>query len=327
MRLQLLKSCLVSMLAVAAACGGVTGDDVAPVPSLGESTAPVLYPPPAPASGNIVDSTAYMGRVNLPGSIQTQFTMTPQYFSFSFVVPAGASSTMKLEVTHLGSSMYLDTGLFLYGPRQANGSYGTTLVAVDDDSGYGQLSRISAVNVVAGGEYLVVVSSGSGAGKQFRLQTSCLSGGCVTQSAPTNYTLQLNEQPLPPNLAEIQEDLYWGCEGACYGWLKTYDFPFPFTGQPTLAMATRAVEQMPFFSQYGYYATGTFPYANLEPQLLPIFSTLNVPQALLSTYWNGVEAVQVASYASPLVGSDFKLFVILFPESRRVVTIEQEHFW
>ena len=47
---------------------------------------------------------------------------------------------MKLEVTHLGSSMYLDTGLFLYGPRQANGSCGTTLLAEDDDSGYGQLS-------------------------------------------------------------------------------------------------------------------------------------------------------------------------------------------
>ncbi|MFP2932354.1 hypothetical protein ACLESO_45810 [Pyxidicoccus sp. 3LG] len=329
MRLQLLKSCLVSMLALATtACGGGSEGDVSRTPEVGESSRRVLYPPPAPASGNIVDSTAYLGRVNLPGSIQAQYTANPQYFSFSFQTPQGAASTVKLEVTHLGSSMYLDTGLFLYGPRQANGSYGTTLLAVDDESGYGQLSRIASVTLPASGEYLVVVSSGTGTGKQFRLQTDCLAGGCVVPPpAPAGYTLQLSEQALPPNLAEIQEDIYWGCEGACNGWLSTYTFPFPYTGQPTLAMATRAVEQMPFFSQYGYYATGTFPYANLEPQLLPIFSTFNVPLALLSTYWNGVEDVRVASYASPLSGSDFNLFVILFPESRKVVTLEQEHFW
>ncbi|MFP2906302.1 hypothetical protein ACLESD_14805, partial [Pyxidicoccus sp. 3LFB2] len=228
--------------------------------------------------------------------------------------------------THLGSSMYLDTGLFVYGPRRADGSYGTTLLAQDDDSGYGQLSRISSV-ALTGGEYLVVVSSGTGAGKRFRLQADCVSGGCATTPAPAGYALLLDEEPLTPALEETQTDIYWGCEGACNGWLTAYSFPWPHTGLPTLEMATRTVEAMPFFDDSAYSATGTFPYADLEPQLLTIFSTFDVPEQLLATYSNGTEDVRVASYASPLYGSDFKLFVILFPESRKVVTIEQEHFW
>jgi hypothetical protein len=325
MRSQLLKSCLVLMLAVATACGGAPEGDAPQAPAVAETSQAVLHAPPAPASGNILDSTAYMGRVNVPGSVQTQFTTSPQYFSFSFHVTG--PSAVKLEVTHLGSSMYLDTGLFLYGPRQPDGSYGTALLAQDDDSGYGQLSRINSVSLPAGGEYLAVVSSGSGAGKRFRLQVDCMGGACVTAAAPSGYALQLDEEPLTPELEETQTDIYWGCEGACNGWLTTYNFPWPYTGQPTLDMATRTIEAKPFFDDYAYYATGTFPYANLEPQLLPIFSTFDVPQKLLATYSNGTENVQVASYASLLHGSDFNLFVILFPESRKVVTLEQEHFW
>jgi hypothetical protein len=325
MRSPLLKSCLVLLLAVATACGSVPDGEASQAPSVGESSQAVLFPPAAPTSGNILDSTTYMGRVNLPGAVQTQFTTSPQYFSFSF--PVTGPSSVKLEVTHLGSSMYLDTGLFLYGPRQPDGSFGNTLLAVDDDSGYGQLSRITSVSLPAAGEYLAVVSSGSGAGKRFRLQLDCLGGACVTSPAPSGYTLQLSEEALPPHLEETMRDVYWGCEGACNGWLTTYTFPWPYTGNPTLDMATRAIEAMPFFSYYAYYRTGTFPFAELEPRLLPIFSTYDVPQQLLSTYGNGTEAVVVASYASPLQGSDFNLFVILFPESRKVVTIEQEHFW
>ncbi|WP_163997375.1 hypothetical protein [Pyxidicoccus caerfyrddinensis] len=325
MRSPLLKSCLAMLMAVSAACGGVTEPDVSPTSPVGESTQAVLYPPAAPASGNILDSTTYMGRVNVPGSIQAQYTTSPQYFGISFQVRP--SSTVKLEVTHLGSSMYLDTGLFLYGPRQANGSFGTTLLAQDDDSGYGELSRISSVNL-AGGEYLVVVSSGSGVGKQFRLQMDCLAGGCVSAPAPSGYALQLQQESLTPALEEtMNEDVYWGCEGACNGWLTAYHFAWPYTDPPTLAMATRTVEQQAHFQTYGYQATGTFPYADLEPRLLPIFSTYDVPEQMLATYGNGTENVQVASYASPVQGSDFNLFVILFPESRKVLVLEQEHFW
>jgi hypothetical protein len=324
MRAQLLKSCLVLMLAVASACGGLP-EETAPEP-VGDSAQAVLYPPPTPSSGNILDSTAYMGAVSFPGSVQTQFTTSPQYFSFTFQAPAGTGA--KLEVTHLGSSMYLDTGLFVYGPKQANGSYGTAVLAQDDDAGYGQLSKIAGVSLAAGGEYLVVVSSGSGAGKRFRLQLDCISGACPPAQAPSGYSLQLTEEALTPQLQEIQdEDIYWGCEGACNGYLRTYHFPWTYAGEPTLDMATRALDGMGVFYDKAYYPTGTYPYVDLEPQLLPIFSTFDVPQVLLSTYWNGMEDVRFAAYASPVQGSDWNIFVILFPQSRKVVTVEQEHYW
>ncbi len=151
----------------------------------GESAWPVLYAPPAPASGNVLDSTAYMGRVELGGAVQTRFTTQPQHLSFGISVRAGAQ--VKLEVTHLGSSMYLDTSLFVYGPRQANGSYGTTPLAQDDDAGYGQLSKLPSLALAQGGDYLVVVSTGTGAGKQFRLQLDCINGACAPQVDPALY--------------------------------------------------------------------------------------------------------------------------------------------
>ncbi|RKG48453.1 hypothetical protein D7X30_40800 [Corallococcus sp. AB011P] len=144
---------------------------------VGASTQSILYPPPVPASGNIVDSTAYLGPVGLNGAVQTQFTTNPQSLSFSFNVAAGAR--VSLEVTHLGSSMYLDTGLFIYGPKNASGSYGTTVLAQDDDAGYGQLSKVASLTLAQGGEYLAVVSTGTGAGKKFRLALGCLNGACA----------------------------------------------------------------------------------------------------------------------------------------------------
>ncbi|MCX0053695.1 hypothetical protein, partial [Escherichia coli] len=121
---------------------------------VGERTQSILYPPPVPASDNIVDSTPYLGPVGLNDAVQTQFTTNPQYLSFSFNVAAGAR--VSLEVTHLGSSMYLDTGLFIHGPKNASGSYGTTVLAQDDDAGYGQLSKVASLTLAQGGEYLAV---------------------------------------------------------------------------------------------------------------------------------------------------------------------------
>ncbi|RKH78079.1 hypothetical protein D7X99_29415 [Corallococcus sp. AB032C] len=158
-----------------AACGP-SQEQEAPA-QVGSSTQAILYPPPVPTSGNIVDSTAYLGPVGLNGAVQTQFTTNPRYLSFSFNVAAGAR--VSLEVTHLGSSMYLDTGLFIYGPKNANGSYGTAVLAQDDDAGYGQLSKVANLTLAQGGEYLAVVSTGTGAGKKFRLALGCLNGACA----------------------------------------------------------------------------------------------------------------------------------------------------
>ncbi|NBD09822.1 hypothetical protein [Corallococcus silvisoli] len=156
---------------------------------VGTSTRSVLYPPPAPASGNIVDSTAFLGPVGLNDSVQTRFTANPQYLSFNFKVAAGAQ--VRLEVTHLGSSMYLDTGLFIYGPKDASGSYGTTVRAQDDDAGYGELSKVNSLTLAQGGEYLAVVSTGTGAGKQFRLYLGCLNGACAPEDLFTACDLDV----------------------------------------------------------------------------------------------------------------------------------------
>ncbi|MCP3162301.1 hypothetical protein [Myxococcus qinghaiensis] len=167
----------------------------------------VLFPPPPPPSGNILDSTTYLGSVALPGSVQTSFTTALQYYSFAINVAAGSSA--KLEVTHLGSSMGLDTGLFVYGPKNASGSYGTAVRAQDDDAGYGQLSKAASVTFAQGGEYLVVVSSGEGAGKRFRLQLDCLSGDCEPV-APSVYAT-CDSARVGPSVEDCMS--HWDAEG------------------------------------------------------------------------------------------------------------------
>lgn len=165
-------------------CGGpmLDGDGAL---TAAEGAQPLLYAPSVPESGSVLDGTDYMGRVELGGAVQTRFTAQPQYLSFGFSVRPGAQ--VRLEVTHLGSSPHLDTGLFVYGPRRADGSYGGTALAQDDDAGYGQLSKVDALALTQGGDYLVVVTSGGGAGKQFRLQLDCVNGACAPVVDPALY--------------------------------------------------------------------------------------------------------------------------------------------
>ncbi|MBZ4374464.1 hypothetical protein [Corallococcus sp. AS-1-6] len=121
--------------------------------------------------------------------MRTQFTTNPQYLSFSLNVATGEQ--VSLEVTHLGSSMYLDTGLFIYGPKNASGSDGTPVLAQDDDAGYGQLSKVASLTLAHGGEYLAVVSTGTGAGKKFRLALGCINGACAQEDLFTACDLDV----------------------------------------------------------------------------------------------------------------------------------------
>lgn len=179
-----LPPCLLMPALVALGSCGPGQEGAGESPS-GQSAQPVQYAPPVPGSGNILDGTAYMGPVELGGSVQTRFTAQPQYLSFRFQVRAGAE--VKLEVTHLGSNRNLDTGLVVYGPRGADGSYGTAVLAHDDDGGFGQLSRVASLALEQEGEYLAVVSTSAGAGKQFRLQLDCLNGACAPAVDPALY--------------------------------------------------------------------------------------------------------------------------------------------
>ncbi|MFP2924189.1 hypothetical protein ACLESO_03015 [Pyxidicoccus sp. 3LG] len=290
------------------------------------ATQGVLFPPPAPASGNILDSTTYMGSVPIPGSVQTYFTVNPQYYSFSVNVPA--NSVAKFEVTHGGSSMYLDTGLFVYGPKNASGSYGTTLRAYDDDAGYGQLSRMASVTFTQGGEYLVVVSSGSGVGKQFRLQLDCLSPTCTTAVPPA---VTLSEAPVSASLqAELAAaNTACGSSYSCYGELRGYSFPWSHPTPASLDAVADAVSTVERSYAMDGIRLPNMSYAQfVQSRLLSGFTSLDPD--LLNEYSNGTEDVQVTGWSYsremwPDACMIWELYVIYFPQSDRVLVFEQDH--
>ncbi|WP_338865209.1 hypothetical protein [Myxococcus stipitatus] len=314
-------------LALLSACGGApesdaTSEDTA----LEESHRSLIAAPPAPPSGNIADSTMLQGVLPVDGAVAGYPGPLPGYYGYTLQTTAGAQ--LQLEVTHLGSSMYLDTGLFLYGPKDANGSYGTQLHAQDDDSGYGTLSKVKLVTVPKAGEYLVVVGFVNGAEKQFRLQSSCIGGTCLSnpQPAPTGYALTLQEQPVT---AELQSTLDTG--NAQYEMMTSYlrrlDYAWPFSGEASLQQATAAVLAQGRYIGYRNDPTTlelTLPemnsamYWQFQP-LLPL---------ILSTYGDGMETVRVKRYSRTFStgpnGDNWRsLYIMLFPRSYKVVVYEQ----
>lgn len=326
MHRELRKVWSVLPVAVLAACGNMTGGDK-PAEALRETQQAVLYIPPTPPSGNILDSTTYLGPVSLGGSVRTYFTQDPQYYSFKLTVP-GTFVTARLEVTHEGSNMYLDTGLLVYGPKNASGSYGTYPWAYDDNYGYGDLSRLDAVTL-GGGEYLVVVSSGSGAGKQFRLQTTCLTGACPTPPPPTQdtsgYFPGLTEQPLT---AQLQATLEAGNDERDWteGTLRLFHIAWPYAGNPTLSQVDRSVMNDPAYYEFSADDAVALSAAQAKAYLYPEFEPLHAQ--ILATYGNGTEKVQAATryHSYPVApGADgwFRQLIILFPESRKVLVFEQ----
>ncbi|MCY1019580.1 hypothetical protein [Pyxidicoccus sp. MSG2] len=324
MRRELMKVCSVLPMAVLAACGNMSPADK-PAEAPGQTSQAVLYTPPTPASGNIYDTTTYLGPVSLGGSVRTYFTHAPQYYSFKVTVPGSLAA--RFEVTHEGSSMYLDTGLMVYGPKNASGSYGVYPWAQDDNYGYGELSRLDTS--LPAGEYLVVVSAGSGADKQFRLQTTCLSGACPTPPPATQdtsgYVPALTEVALT---AQLEATLETGNDTRDWteGSLRRFDITWPYAGQPTLSQVDRSVMLQ---QEYGAYAADdaiALSYTQAQAYFYPEFVPLH-PQ-VLAAYSNGTENVQVATrYHSYLVAPGasgwFRLFVILFPVSKKVIVFEQ----
>jgi len=324
MRSNVLKACL-SGVVLLAACGAPEVES--PEVSLANATQAVLHPPLAPASGNILDSTTFMGSVSIPGAVQTRFTTNPQFFSFNLNAPAGAQ--VKLEVTHLGSSMYLDTGLFVYGPKDATGSYGTMVLAQDDDAGYGQLSKLAALSLTEGGDYLVVVSSDSGSGKQFRLQVDCLNGQCGAQQAPTGYALPLVSEPVASNVQTALNRVNASAnEAFVNGVVLANSFAWSYAGLPTLDMATAAVEQRPDFQSKNMARQATVTYEQFEQN---VGGYRSVAVEIRNAYSNGTETASVARYWGEYIDADehslsSSYYVIHFPESRKVIEFEYQRF-
>jgi hypothetical protein len=105
-----------------------------------------------------------------------------------YLITVRANVRLKLEVTHAGSKMGLDTQLFVYGPVGA--SYPDTPLYADDDSGWGKLSKIASATFVDAGKYAVVVTTKGGKGRgNYRLVAACLAG-CTNSSS-----IEKSDQP------------------------------------------------------------------------------------------------------------------------------------
>ena len=149
----------------------VTGcaDKGAPVePPLGEGD----------GKADIADRVPVLGALAFGGEVRGELTEDLEFHGYTLDVRDGARVT--LDITQLGSSRGLDTALFVYGPAAPTGGYGTEAIAHDDDSGWGQLSRLRDLALAAGGRYLVVVGSFDGRGRgRYRLTATCLTGECA----------------------------------------------------------------------------------------------------------------------------------------------------
>ncbi|QRK04947.1 PPC domain-containing protein [Archangium violaceum] len=285
-----------------------------------------VNPPTTPASGNMGTRFPYTRPVAVGGSVQSDCSLTPGYDAYTLQVPAG--SQLKLELTHLGSSMYLDTGLFLYGPRDATGSHGSAVEAQDDDSGYGELSKVNVVSLTKGGEYLVVVGWGNAAGKQYRLQVDCVGGACLSQAYPTpsGYALSLEEQRITPQL-QARLDAANSAYENIYSYLRRLDFAWPYATEPSLDRAAEAVLAQ---GLYEGYRSDTAPvvltYEQFKSSMYSVYQPLHAD--ILATYGQSGENVQVKRYFREFStgpnGDNWRtLHIILFPRSGKVIVYEQ----
>jgi hypothetical protein len=140
--------------------------------------------PLAPAFGDgkadVGDHVVAKGALGLGADAAVSASFVEDLEFHGYVLEVGAGAVVDLEVTHQGSSLGLDTTLYVYGPRATGGGYGVDEVAHDDDAGYGRLSRVKALALPAAGAYLVVVGTHDGQGRgAYRVQATCASASCA----------------------------------------------------------------------------------------------------------------------------------------------------
>lgn len=124
-----------------------------------------------------IDTVSFKGSLAQGTPVTGTFTKNQQFDGYFLDVRAGAE--VKLEITHKGSSMSLDTTLFVYGPADGGGNFDDDYVAFDNDAGYGKLSKLTTTLATAG-RYAVVIGTKTGKGRgNYRLLPTCLSGDCA----------------------------------------------------------------------------------------------------------------------------------------------------
>lgn len=171
----------------------------------GAASAPTLG-----GKGDVASAVELRGALafGAEGAVSSSFTRDLSFQGYTLSTRPGAR--VKLDITQRGSSRSLDTALYVYGPRAADGSWGDAAIAFDDDGGWGDLSRLSALTLERGGDYLVVVGTFNGRGRgAYRLEGTCLSGECA---------------PLPPAPSgACHPDILASIEGCVAGWEQDPD--------------------------------------------------------------------------------------------------------
>jgi hypothetical protein len=141
------------------------------------ATEDIVEPTLGGGAADGISDVTFLGAITLGTPIDGAFTRNGQFDGYTLDVRAGAD--VKLEITHGGSSMKLDTTLFVYGPRGAGGAYPAQYIAFDNDAGYGKLSKLT-VTLAEAGTYAVVIGTRNSKGRgKYRLVPTCLSGDCA----------------------------------------------------------------------------------------------------------------------------------------------------
>ncbi|QRN97372.1 hypothetical protein JRI60_51985 [Archangium violaceum] len=149
----------------------------------------------------------------------------------------------------------------------------------------------------------------------------------VLPAPPANYQLELEEAPVDSGplsaLAPGNAAHYWS-----EGYLREFDFAWPYSGSPSLDKAAEAVLGLQDYGLYGEPGV-VLSFAQFKTDVYSEF--LPVPPSLLAAYSNGAETVQVKRYyTSYLVAAGstgwFNLYVVLFPQSHKVIVFEQTAF-
>ena len=159
---------------------------------------------------DIFDTVRNMDRLEMNGEATAEFTSDFEFHAYPFIV--GPSSQVTLEVTQRGSSRGLDTTMFLYGPRAEDYSWGDR-IGFDDDSGWGDLSRIEAMDLTEAGEYLVVIGTALGDGRgDYRLTLTCTAETCESTEVSIFDTCPEATQDVIDDCVEdtLSEDDYYG---------------------------------------------------------------------------------------------------------------------
>jgi len=175
------------------------------------------------------DRVAKLGAVSFgtSGAVTGAFVADLEWHGYMLAVRPDAVVT--LDVTQKGSSRSVDTTMYLYGPKNAQGGYGSTATAFDDDAGWGRLSRLKKQRLT-GGEWLVVIGTRDGRGRgAYRIEATCDSGECA---------------PLPVASGSCHPAIAAGIQTCVAGWLADPGFDASTTTREDLISQCADAEPM-----------------------------------------------------------------------------------